>query len=174
MENEEEAALSSSPNPLDVDPALQKKHQSMLDRLTNRHQTRLGSSLTRRSAESDSSSSPSFESTSTFLSRFSNSKSSIESQLAQCRLGLSESTHSNPSSTKSPPPSPISRSSSPRTRIFYPRTKFGPRSKRYQIEAKSRDFELRVITQEEIRFQEQTHQKRPNLRIQRAGGREET
>ncbi|BFG35484.1 hypothetical protein CerSpe_217580 [Prunus speciosa] len=96
MENEEEAALSSSPNPLDVDLALQKKHQSMLDRLTNRHQTRLGSSLTRRSAEFDSSSSPSFESTSTFLSRFSNSKSSIESQLAQCRLGLSESTQVKP------------------------------------------------------------------------------
>ncbi|TQD79522.1 hypothetical protein C1H46_034941 [Malus baccata] len=60
----------------------------MLDRLSNRHQTRLDNSLTCRSTESksDSSSSPPFESTSTFLSRFSNSKSSIESQLAQCRL----------------------------------------------------------------------------------------
>ncbi|KAM1790254.1 hypothetical protein ACFX12_034343 [Malus domestica] len=88
MENEEEVALSSNPNPnlLVADPSLQKKHQSMLDRLSNRHQTRLDNSLTRRSAESDSSSSPSFESTSTFLSRFSNSKSSIESQLAQCQL----------------------------------------------------------------------------------------
>ncbi|KAM1041636.1 hypothetical protein ACFX2I_030765 [Malus domestica] len=66
----------------------------MLDRLSNRHQTRLDNSLTRRSTESDLSSSPSFESTSAFLSRFSNSKSSIESQLAQCRL-------SNPTQVKS-------------------------------------------------------------------------
>lgn len=89
MENEEEAeALSSNPTreALDLDPALQKKRQTVLERLSNRHQTRTDSSLTRRSAESDSASSPSFESTSTFLSRFSNSKSSIESQLAQCRL----------------------------------------------------------------------------------------
>ncbi|KAM1818630.1 hypothetical protein ACFX11_000406 [Malus domestica] len=77
MENEDEVALSSNPNPnlLATDQSLEKKHQSMLNRLSNRHQTRLDSSLTRRSA--DSSSSPSFESTSTFLSRFSNSKSSI-------------------------------------------------------------------------------------------------
>ncbi|CAN2060681.1 unnamed protein product [Malus fusca] len=87
MENEEEeVALSSNPNLLVADQSLQKKHKSMLDRLSNRHQTRLDNSFTRRSTESDSSSSPSFESTSTFLSRFSNSKSSIESQLAQCRL----------------------------------------------------------------------------------------
>ncbi|KAM1583053.1 hypothetical protein ACFX10_030705 [Malus domestica] len=87
MENEG-VALSSNPNLLVADQSLQKKHQSMLDRLSNRHQTRLDNSLTRRSTESksDSSSSPPFESTSTFLSRFSNSKSSIESQLPQCRL----------------------------------------------------------------------------------------
>ncbi|KAM1264280.1 hypothetical protein ACFX15_033668 [Malus domestica] len=54
MENEEEVALSSNPNP------------NLL--------------------ASDSSSSPSFESTSTFLSCFSNFKSSIESQLAQYQL----------------------------------------------------------------------------------------
>ncbi|KAM1052823.1 hypothetical protein ACFX2J_000397 [Malus domestica] len=78
MENEDEVALSSNPNLnlLATDQSLKKKHQSMLNRLSNRHQTRLDSSLTRRSA--DSSSSPSFESTSTFLSRFSNSNSSIK------------------------------------------------------------------------------------------------
>ncbi|CAN6567832.1 unnamed protein product [Malus baccata var. baccata] len=78
MENEDEVALSSNPNPnlLATDQSLEKRHQSMLNRLSNRHQTQLDSSLTCRSA--DLSSSPSFESTSTFLSRFSNSKSSIK------------------------------------------------------------------------------------------------
>ncbi|XP_062006846.1 tubulin-folding cofactor C [Rosa rugosa] len=84
MENE-------PPNPtqeeaLDSDPALQKKHQSMLDRLTHRHQSRLDTTLTRRAAADSSDPSPSFESTSAFLSRFSTSKSSVDSQLAQCRL----------------------------------------------------------------------------------------
>ncbi|KAF3439332.1 hypothetical protein FNV43_RR17609 [Rhamnella rubrinervis] len=93
MEDEEESLSTSNPNQPNsdsdsetLDPALQKKHASMLERLANRHQTRLDSSLTRRSAESDSSSSPSFESTSSFLSHFADSKSSIEAQLAQCRL----------------------------------------------------------------------------------------
>ncbi|KAF7810488.1 tubulin-folding cofactor C [Senna tora] len=52
----------------------------MLERLSNRNQNRLDNSLTRRS-ESESSSSPSFESTSSFFSRFSDLKCSIESQL---------------------------------------------------------------------------------------------
>ncbi|GLT33742.1 hypothetical protein SLA2020_083060 [Shorea laevis] len=64
----------------DLDPNLQKKHQSMLDRLSARHQTRLDNSLTGRSDSSNSS-----ESTSSFLSRLSDSKRSIESQLAESR-----------------------------------------------------------------------------------------
>ncbi|XP_050374811.1 tubulin-folding cofactor C [Argentina anserina] len=66
--------------PLESDPSLQKKHQSMLDRLTHRHQSRLDTSLTRRSDPS-----PSFESTSAFLSRFSAAKSSVDSQLSLSR-----------------------------------------------------------------------------------------
>lgn len=91
MEDEGESLSSSSnPNQLHsdsktLDSALQKKHASMLDRLANRHQTRLDNSLTRRSADSDSTSSP-FESTSSFLSQFADFKRSIEEQLAQCRL----------------------------------------------------------------------------------------
>lgn len=64
----------------DLDPDLQKKHQSMLERLSVRHQTRLDNTLTRRSDSSNSS-----ESTSTFLSRFSETKQSIEAQLAESR-----------------------------------------------------------------------------------------
>ncbi|KAF7839946.1 tubulin-folding cofactor C [Senna tora] len=67
-----------------LDPDLQKKHLSMLERLSNRNQNRLDNSLTRRS-ESESSSSPSFESTSSFFSRFSDLKCSIESQLVDSR-----------------------------------------------------------------------------------------
>ncbi|KAB2635422.1 tubulin-folding cofactor C-like [Pyrus ussuriensis x Pyrus communis] len=131
MENEEVAALSSNPNPnpnlVAVDPSFQKKHQSMLDHLSNRHQTRLDNSLTCRFAKSDSSSSPSFKSTSIFLSRFFNSNSFIESQLAQYRL------KSNPTTTKSLPPSSISRSTSLRTHTSYPPMKFGHRSRRRRI-----------------------------------------
>ncbi|KAI4317275.1 hypothetical protein L6164_025158 [Bauhinia variegata] len=74
-----------------LDDALQKKHLSMLERLSNRHQNRLDNALTRRS-ESESSSSPSFESTSSFFSRFSDSKRSIESQLAVSRTASSDPT----------------------------------------------------------------------------------
>ncbi|MBA0742174.1 hypothetical protein Gogos_015257 [Gossypium gossypioides] len=66
---------------LDLDADLQKKHQAMLDRLSNRHQARLDTSLARRSDSANSS-----ESTSSFLSRFSASKQSIDSQLADSRL----------------------------------------------------------------------------------------
>ncbi|XP_030520672.1 tubulin-folding cofactor C [Rhodamnia argentea] len=59
--------------------ALGKKHLAMLERLSNRHQSR-----------PDKSGSPppaaSFESTSSFLSLFNESRMSIESRLAQCRL----------------------------------------------------------------------------------------
>ncbi|XWS29533.1 hypothetical protein CRYUN_Cryun24cG0037200 [Craigia yunnanensis] len=64
-----------------LDADLQKKHQAMLDRLSNRHQARLDNSLARRSDSTNSS-----ESTSSFLSRISDSKQSIDSQLADSRL----------------------------------------------------------------------------------------
>ncbi|XP_004288190.1 PREDICTED: tubulin-folding cofactor C [Fragaria vesca subsp. vesca] len=82
MENESPLSPNPTQESLDSDPSLQKKHQSMLDRLTHRHQSRLDTSLTRRS---DSDPSPSFESTSAFLSRFSASKSSVDSQLSLSR-----------------------------------------------------------------------------------------
>ncbi|TYG94975.1 hypothetical protein ES288_A11G230900v1 [Gossypium darwinii] len=66
---------------LDLDADLQKKHQAMLERLSNCHQARLDTSLARRSDSANSS-----ESTSSFLSRFSASKQSIDSQLANSRL----------------------------------------------------------------------------------------
>ncbi|KAK9272026.1 hypothetical protein L1049_002395 [Liquidambar formosana] len=83
---EDEAQHPSNPTPdqtLD-DPTIHQKHASMLERLSNLHQTRLQNSLTRKS--DSHSSNPSFESTQSFLSRFSDSKRSIESQLAGCRL----------------------------------------------------------------------------------------
>lgn len=80
MEIENEDALLTSNQALD--PDVQKKHLSMLERLSNRHQSRLENSLALRSDSNSSSSS----SSSAFLSRFSDSKRSIESQIAQSRL----------------------------------------------------------------------------------------
>ncbi|GMY11370.1 tubulin-folding cofactor C [Fagus crenata] len=82
MENEEAISTSNQ----DQDPNLHKKHLSMLERLSNRHQTRIDNSLARQSESDSSTSSSSTSSTSSFLSRFSDSKRSIESQLAQSRL----------------------------------------------------------------------------------------
>lgn len=74
---EEETATSPPtdlPNPTkSSDHALQKKHQAMLDRLSNRHQAR----------NKSSSSSSATESTASFLSKFSDSKRLIESQLSE-------------------------------------------------------------------------------------------
>ncbi|KAF8093136.1 hypothetical protein N665_0389s0001 [Sinapis alba] len=63
------------------DEALQKKHHDMLERFSARHQAR-------KSDSSDSSSST-FESTSSFLSQFADSKRSIESRIAELRLASS-------------------------------------------------------------------------------------
>ncbi|KAK9714439.1 hypothetical protein RND81_06G094500 [Saponaria officinalis] len=57
------------------DAAIQKKHQAMIERLSNRHQTRV------RDKESDSS--PSFESTDSFLARFDDLKQTITSELGR-------------------------------------------------------------------------------------------
>ncbi|KAI9116890.1 hypothetical protein K1719_011889 [Acacia pycnantha] len=66
------------------DPDLQRKHSLMLERLSNRHQNRLDNS---RRSESESSS---FESTSSFLSCFSEMKCSIETQLADSQTAPSD------------------------------------------------------------------------------------
>ena len=78
----------SSPNPTSpMDHALQKKHQAMLDRLSNRHQSRQKTA-----------------STASFLSTFTDSKSSIESQLTQhnrsCSLKISYRQHLLPRKTR--------------------------------------------------------------------------
>ncbi|KAE8696013.1 Tubulin-folding cofactor C [Hibiscus syriacus] len=79
---EEEGADPNITNKtIGIDAGLQKKHQAMLDRLSNRHQAHLDNTLARRSDSSNSS-----ESTSSFLSRFSRSKQSIDSLLADSRL----------------------------------------------------------------------------------------
>ncbi|KAL0423069.1 UNVERIFIED_CONTAM: Tubulin-folding cofactor C [Sesamum radiatum] len=69
--------------PSTQDPAadaedLERKHAAMLERLSNRHHSRL-------SGKTDPNSATSFESTQLFLSQFSQSKLSIESQLSRIR-----------------------------------------------------------------------------------------
>ena len=78
----EEHQDPENPNQV-LDTDTQKKHALMLERLSNLHQTRLLQSLARKS---DSVSGPSFESTQSFLTRFGDSKRSIESQLDGVRL----------------------------------------------------------------------------------------
>ncbi|KAF8039544.1 hypothetical protein BT93_B1916 [Corymbia citriodora subsp. variegata] len=63
--------------------ALRKKHLAMLERLSNRHQS---SSRPDKPGSSPPPAAASFESTSSFLSLFGESKRSIESRLGQCRL----------------------------------------------------------------------------------------
>ncbi|CAH2076050.1 unnamed protein product [Thlaspi arvense] len=72
-----------------IDQALQKKHHDMLERLSARHQTRKSDS------PDSSSSSSSFESTSSFLARFADSKRFIESRIGELRLGSSSEDPSN-------------------------------------------------------------------------------
>lgn len=75
-----------------LDPALQKKHHDMLERLSARHQAR------KSDAPDPSSSSSTLESTSSFLAKFSDSKRSIESRIAESRLVSSSSSSSTDSS----------------------------------------------------------------------------
>ncbi|CAN7082525.1 hypothetical protein Bca4012_081096 [Brassica carinata] len=72
-----------------VDEALQKKHHDMLERFSARHQARKSDSAF------SSSSSSTFESTSSFLSQFADSKRSIESRIAELRLASSSSEDSS-------------------------------------------------------------------------------
>ncbi|KAK6118385.1 hypothetical protein DH2020_047802 [Rehmannia glutinosa] len=61
-----------------ADETLERKHAAMLERLSNRH-------LSRLSGKPDSNSATSFESTQSFLTQFSQSKLSIESHLSRIR-----------------------------------------------------------------------------------------
>ncbi|PIN26773.1 Beta-tubulin folding cofactor C [Handroanthus impetiginosus] len=63
-----------------VDPTIQRKHAAMMERLSNRHQSRLAGKH-----DPNSIGAPSFESTQSFLSQFSESKLSIESHLSRIR-----------------------------------------------------------------------------------------
>ncbi|KAG0477171.1 hypothetical protein HPP92_013574 [Vanilla planifolia] len=65
------------------DLAAHKKHTEMLQRLSNMHHSRLQQIAARRSAAD--SSDPSFETVQSFLSRFSDSKLSVEADLQRCR-----------------------------------------------------------------------------------------
>lgn len=65
------------------DEALQKKHNDMLQRFSARHQA--------RKSDSSPPSSSTFESTSSFLSQFADSKRSIESRIADLRLASEDS-----------------------------------------------------------------------------------
>ncbi|VVB09797.1 unnamed protein product [Arabis nemorensis] len=80
---------ADEPNHETLDPALQKKHHDMLERLSARHQARKSDS------SSSSSSSSTLESTSSFLTKFADSKRSIESRIAESRLVSSSSTDSS-------------------------------------------------------------------------------
>ncbi|KAL2531407.1 Tubulin-folding cofactor C [Abeliophyllum distichum] len=64
-----------------VDPSLQRKHTAMLERLSNRHHSRLAGKTVLDSTTLNAP--PSFESTQSFLSKFSQSKVYIESCLSQ-------------------------------------------------------------------------------------------
>ncbi|RYQ85576.1 hypothetical protein HN873_072065 [Arachis hypogaea] len=105
--------------------ALQKKYSSMVEQLNKRHQFRSDNNN-----ESKSSSSPTFESTSSFLTRFSNLKSFIESQLTHFHsLSSSNPSSLNLISSKSQHQSPIWRSLLQKIPTSFPPTTFDPPSK---------------------------------------------
>ncbi|XP_074580245.1 tubulin-folding cofactor C [Curcuma longa] len=65
-----------------LDPAGQKRHAAMIDRLANLHQSRLQQSATRSAAAAAS---PAFESVAAFLTRFDESARSVEADIKRCR-----------------------------------------------------------------------------------------
>ncbi|XP_010278223.1 PREDICTED: tubulin-folding cofactor C [Nelumbo nucifera] len=65
-----------------LDTIAQKKHAAMIERLSNLHQSRLQQSISRKS---DSNGPSPFESTKSFLDRFSEAKRSIQNELDRCR-----------------------------------------------------------------------------------------
>lgn len=84
MEDLNDATNSTSISDQSLDPTVQKKHQAMIERLSNRHQARS------RSKGSDSS--PSFESIDSFLSRFSDLKQTIDSEIDKIEQAPESST----------------------------------------------------------------------------------
>ncbi|KAJ8629108.1 hypothetical protein MRB53_022431 [Persea americana] len=91
---EEENDLSISPIDLSktLNPRSQKKHATMIERLSNLHHSRLNQSISRRS---DADSSAPCESTQAFLNRFADSKRSVESEI-DCLRFISNDLESNP------------------------------------------------------------------------------
>ncbi|KAF5205739.1 Tubulin-specific chaperone c [Thalictrum thalictroides] len=80
---DEEEDLLNPNKQISNDESISQKHSAMIERLTNLHQSRLQQQEI--SHKSDSNSSPSFESTKSFLDRFSSLKQSIETELDRCR-----------------------------------------------------------------------------------------
>ncbi|OUZ99349.1 CARP motif [Macleaya cordata] len=79
---EEDHSNPSEVSDKTLDSIAQKKHAAMIERLSNLHQSRLQQAISRKS---DSNDSPSFESTKSFLDRFSETKKSIEMEIDRCR-----------------------------------------------------------------------------------------
>ena len=75
MDDQSGIPYSTSISDQSLDSSIQKKHEAMIARLSNRHQARF------RSKETDTS--PAFESTDAFLARFSDLKQSINTQIAE-------------------------------------------------------------------------------------------
>ncbi|PIA33347.1 hypothetical protein AQUCO_04100042v1 [Aquilegia coerulea] len=80
MDDEEDL---SNPKKISNEDSISQKHSAMIERLTNLHQSRLQQQEISR--KSDSNLSPSFESTKSFLDRFSSLKQAIETELDRCR-----------------------------------------------------------------------------------------
>lgn len=79
---DEDLSYYNQPSRKTQGSSIQRKHEAMLERLSNLHQSRTQQSISRKS---DSNSPPSFESTNSFLNRFADSKRFIESELGRCR-----------------------------------------------------------------------------------------
>lgn len=93
MEMEDGELQKPNARPIEtLDMIAQKKHAAMLDRLSNKHQSRLQHSAARRSAAD---SSPSFESVRSFLSRFSDAKRAAEAHLHRCRAAADSDLNAN-------------------------------------------------------------------------------
>ncbi|KAM7513610.1 hypothetical protein LguiA_003193 [Lonicera macranthoides] len=90
MEEEALSNFSENSTTKTLDTVTQRKHAAMIERLSNLHQSRFST----KSNPDSLSTPPYFESTQSFLSRFSNSKLSIESNLT--RIHQTPNPHSNP------------------------------------------------------------------------------
>ncbi|KAJ9550256.1 hypothetical protein OSB04_014301 [Centaurea solstitialis] len=77
MDNQQALPMAADNVSIDptIDPTTQRKHAAMMERLSNLHQSRVSNKTNPKD--------PSFESTQSFLSAFTNSKQAIESSLAE-------------------------------------------------------------------------------------------